>query len=707
MELNPRPRIGIVGLATCSFTFSLSPARLRRAFSLPVGPRFLDKPWIQFDSWLWPLQPATRNKKECSITEQSRHHVTSRLRALGGPSVAIAGSSGWRVARWPQHRRRLGWITQPKRSHAPHALKAALVAVTIIAPTRQALSAAITVHAPDAEGRVFVDLVGTINDEDFKSFKEKTDQIYPIGAGHPTKQMIVTLVSYGGYIGPALQIGDHIRKKGMSTFVPGDHTCTSACALIWLAGRQRNVGDAPQIGFHAIYDPSTRRETGTGNAVVGAYLRDLGIDSKGIVFMTRAGPTSVEWLTPDLAKQHGVAWAMLQPPRAIPIPPQPKLQPRLRLAPPPQVIAAWEAWSKSAKSLAQQQAAAKGGEPPIAAPPKMTNRIEPGTQQAPAAPAPAQGQVTPDTSNAVPTWKTQIVALLQRILGLMGPAREFSPGDSFSDCDTCPMMTVLPAGNFVMGSPPEAQNQIEAETPVHLVALPRRFAVGRFEVTNSQYAQFLSAMLREGRFDQRYVTTDRDDHNSPLLFRLRYYLVASGFENHPVTGVSWPGAKAYVQWLSTLTGNRYRLLTEAEWEYAARAGTQTKYYFGEDILKICEYGNIPDYSRLQKQQDWVVVRCTDGYSETAVVGKFKPNSFGLYDMLGNVWEWVEDCWHSGYYSAPSNGDPWTSGGECAKRVVRGGSFDMFHLSGSAARLASEANDRVKSIGFRVAREIEP
>jgi predicted metalloprotease len=235
------------------------------------------------------------------------------------------------------------------------ALKAALVAVTIIAPVREALSAAITVHAPDAEGRVFVDLVGTINDEDFKTFKEKTDQIYPIGAGHTNKQMIVTLVSYGGHIGPALQIGEHIRKRGMSTFVPGDRTCASACALIWLAGKQRTVGDTPQIGFHASYDPSTRRETGAGNAVVGAYLRDLGIDYKAIVFMTRASPTSVEWLTPDLAKQYGVAWALLQPPRAISIPPQPMLQPRLYLVPPSQVIAAWKAWSKSARSLAPQQ----------------------------------------------------------------------------------------------------------------------------------------------------------------------------------------------------------------------------------------------------------------------------------------------------------------------------------------------------------------
>jgi hypothetical protein len=229
-------------------------------------------------------------------------------------------------------------------------LKAALIAATIIVPAREAVSATITVHEPDSEGRVFVDIVGTINDDDFKTFKEKTDQIYPIEAGHPKKQVIVTLVSYGGRAYPALQIGDRIRNRGMSTFVPGDRTCTSACATIWLAGVLRIVGDTPQIGFHAVYDPATRQETGAGNAVVGAYLRDLGIGYKAIEFMTRKGPASVEWLTPELARELGVAWAMLWPPRAIPIPPQPKRQGGLQA--PPEVISAW---SKSARSLASQQ----------------------------------------------------------------------------------------------------------------------------------------------------------------------------------------------------------------------------------------------------------------------------------------------------------------------------------------------------------------
>jgi hypothetical protein len=168
------------------------------------------------------------------------------------------GRCWWRLRRLVLE----GWLVMTTLSRAviasssvmPQAVKAALVALTIIAPAREALSATITVHEPDSEGRVFVDFVGKINDDDFKTFKEKTDQIYPIGAGHPKKQVFVMLMSCGGSGIPALQIGDWMRTRGMSTFVPGDRTCASACALIWLAGRPRTVGDTPKIEFHAAFD---------------------------------------------------------------------------------------------------------------------------------------------------------------------------------------------------------------------------------------------------------------------------------------------------------------------------------------------------------------------------------------------------------------------------------------------------------------------
>src|SRR5262249_48517689 len=144
------------------------------------------------------------------------------------------------------------------------------------------------------------------------------------------------LVSYCGRIGPAMQIGELVRKRGMLTFVPGDRTCVSACATIWVAGKLRTVGDTPQIGFHAAYDEDTGRESGAGNAVIGAYLRDLEFSYKAIGGMPQKGPTSVEWLPPHREREVGVAWFMLRPPRAIPIPPQ-QSGPR----PPLDVIAAW------------------------------------------------------------------------------------------------------------------------------------------------------------------------------------------------------------------------------------------------------------------------------------------------------------------------------------------------------------------------------
>jgi hypothetical protein len=237
------------------------------------------------------------------------------------------------------------------------AVNTALLAATMIVP---ADAATITVHAPDSDGRVFIDLVGKIERADADTFRARTAAISAAKA-----KVIVTLVSSGGDASSALQIGSLIRGHAMSTLVPGERTCTSACALIWVAGLSRMVGDAPRIGFHAAFDPKTRRESGAGNAVIGAYLRDLGMGYKAISFMTRKGPASVEWLTPDLAKDLGITWTTLHPQRTITIPRQPK--PRLEALP---EIAA--AWSKSIRSAALPAAA-----PSVARQPTQpTNRLQ-------------------------------------------------------------------------------------------------------------------------------------------------------------------------------------------------------------------------------------------------------------------------------------------------------------------------------------------
>ena len=157
--------------------------------------------------------------------------------------------------------------------------------------------------------------------------------------------------------------------------------------------------------------------------------------------------------------------------------------------------------------------------------------------------------------------------------------------------------------------------------------------------------------------------------------------------------VSWEDAQSYVRWLSRETGEEYRLLSEAEWEYAARAGTRTRYWWGDAIGR--------------NRANCAGNHCGDSYRYTAPVGSFSSNGFGLHDMHGNVWEWVEDCWNDSYRGAPSDGSAWESG-DCGVRVLRGGSWSHVpRLLRSAYRFGSTAGDRSSYAGFRVARTLTP
>ena len=159
--------------------------------------------------------------------------------------------------------------------------------------------------------------------------------------------------------------------------------------------------------------------------------------------------------------------------------------------------------------------------------------------------------------------------------------------------------------------------------------------------------------------------------------------------------VSWKDAKAYVDWLSGKTGKGYRLLSEAEWEYVARGGTRTSRYWGAGEGGQCEYAN-------------GAASCRDRSVYTAEVGSYRANGFGLHDVLGNVWEWVEDCWHEDYTGAPVDGSAWTSGGECGYRVLRGGSWVAKPRNlRSAIRIRNSTGNRVNFLGFRIARTLTP
>ena len=293
---------------------------------------------------------------------------------------------------------------------------------------------------------------------------------------------------------------------------------------------------------------------------------------------------------------------------------------------------------------------------------------------------------------------------LYLVLGLLSGA---FPGAAAGECAHCPDMVAIPAGKFLMGAAPgeEERTHLSEEfrhrsRPQHSVTV-RRFFAGRFEVTRGQYRVFVEATGRssDGCFlwnDSAFEMVAANSWRNP------------GFaqdDAHPVTCVSWEDASAYAAWLSRQTGRKYRLLTEAEWEYAARAGTTTTQYWGDDVNLICHYANGADRAaaaRIPGVETWQVADCDDRYAYTAPVGSYRPNAFGLHDMLGNVEEWTQDCWKGNYEGAPTDGSAVASG-DCSLRAVRGGAWDDSPVGVPAAyRVGSPTSVRVNRRGFRIA-----
>ncbi len=239
------------------------------------------------------------------------------------------------------------------------------------------------------------------------------------------------------------------------------------------------------------------------------------------------------------------------------------------------------------------------------------------------------------------------------------------PGKAFRDCEGCPEMVAIPAGSFTMGSPASEEGRYDREGPQHRVAISRPFAAGRYEVTFDEW----DACVRESGCS----------HNPGDA--------GWGRGRRPVINVSWSDAKQFAEWLSRKTGKRYRLLTEAEWEYVARAGTTTAYSTGATIAA--------------SQANFGASR-----NQTAPAGSYGPNAFGLYDVHGNVWEWTEDCWNASYAGAPSDGSARLSG-DCSQRVIRGGSWIIGpRVVRSAFRNWYTTDYRFNYFGFRLARTLE-
>jgi formylglycine-generating enzyme required for sulfatase activity len=279
--------------------------------------------------------------------------------------------------------------------------------------------------------------------------------------------------------------------------------------------------------------------------------------------------------------------------------------------------------------------------------------------------------------------------------------RALKPKDAFKECEVCPEMVVVPAGQFVMGSRENELGRSPNEGPQHHVAINYSFAVGKYEVTVDQFAAFVA----ESGYVQGSCLRGGGPEQLPgMAFRNPNYPQGG---DHPAACLNFADSKAYAEWLARKLGRPYRLLSDGEWEYAARAGSTTRYYFGDDEGDLCRYGNIGDQSSislLRLNSGTTTTSCNDGYVFTAPVGSFLPNAFGLYDTIGNVWEWIEDCNNPDYVGAPTNGSAWLTG-DCSQRHGRGGSFIDGTQNVRSARHIGHDERRTGDNGLRVARSL--
>lgn len=256
----------------------------------------------------------------------------------------------------------------------------------------------------------------------------------------------------------------------------------------------------------------------------------------------------------------------------------------------------------------------------------------------------------------------------------------------------------IPGGYFIIGD--HSGSGQDDEQPLKEINI-EGFWMMATEVTRAAYAEFIhqqSYSYEKGCWvhEGGWVKRNNLDWQNP------------GFvqdENHPVTCVSWNDVQAFIAWLNSQSSYQFRLPTEAEWEFATRAGSDTIYFFGESSSRLCEFANAADISSLQDYPEFSVNDCDDGYVRTSPVGMFSPNSNGLYDVYGNVWEWVEDCWSPDYKTLVNDGSANVSG-DCQRRGFRGGGYgDIPHFARSTLRNRGNQSHRKDDIGFRLVMEI--
>jgi len=291
-----------------------------------------------------------------------------------------------------------------------------------------------------------------------------------------------------------------------------------------------------------------------------------------------------------------------------------------------------------------------------------------------------------------------------------------TPAPAARDCEVCPELALVPPGQFAMGSAPDAVELDAAtgETPAVIVSFTRPFLVSRREITVGEFRRYVEAtgaapapgcrIWLGGQWVQ-----ERDRCWSDPGFAL------PPRDDEPVVCVNWDDARAYTEWLTQESGKRYRLPSEAEWEYVARGGTSYPRYWGERdsredlVLSLaCDYANVYDSSAVDALRlPWPNARCSDRAVTLAPAAQYKSNAFGVFDIIGNAREWVMDCYTASNLGRPDDGRAWIWQGGCERRGVRGGSWASRPRDARApARGAELASHRQSDLGFRVARDYE-
>lgn len=275
----------------------------------------------------------------------------------------------------------------------------------------------------------------------------------------------------------------------------------------------------------------------------------------------------------------------------------------------------------------------------------------------------------------------------------------------FKDCDQCPEMAVIPPGSFVMGFDGGEEGRYEG--PVRTINIAKPFALGRFEITVSQYSEF----VEDAGYEPAEACAVWDGVRGYLSPEANWQdpnIGKSPDPSDPVVCVNWHDTKAFVEWLAQRTSQPYRLPTEAEWEYVASEGTRTKFPWGNNPKDGCSVANMYDLSAVEMGVGRPVdpAACRDGYAYTASPGSLNKNKYGVFDILGNVWEWLEDCYAMPYPDKPTDGTAHQTNGDCERRAVRGGSWTS---DSERHRVTFRGRDpeHVASqvFGFRVARDL--